>query len=184
MPDILHQLHKGVFKDHFIKWCTSLIGEHAIDNQFHPMSSHPHLRHFKKGISSISQWTGKEHKEMQKVFLGVLTGSTPPRIIAAAHGLLDFIYYTQYQSHTVETLCRMQEALDLFHANKDIFIDKDIHEHFNSSKLHSLIHYIDSIILLGSLDSFNSEHLERLHIDYVKKGYCASNKWDYTIQMP
>ena len=77
----------------------------------------------------------------------------------------------------------MQEALDLFHANKDIFIDEGIREHFNISKLHSLIHYIDSIILFGSLDGFNSEHPERLHIDYAKKGYRASNKRDYTIQM-
>ena len=54
-PDILHQLHKGVFKDHFIKWSTSLIGEEAIDTRFRAMSTHPHLCHFKKGISSLSQ---------------------------------------------------------------------------------------------------------------------------------
>ena len=77
----------------------------------------------------------------------------------------------------------MQEALKLFHANKDIFVEEGIHEHFNISKLHSLIHYTDSIILFGSLDGFNSEHLERLHIDYAKKGYHASNKRNYVIQM-
>ena len=77
----------------------------------------------------------------------------------------------------------MQESLELFHANKDIFVDEGIREHFNISKLHSLIHYTDSIILFGSLNGLNSEHPERLHIDYTKKGYRASNKHDYIIQM-
>jgi hypothetical protein len=76
----------------------------------------------------------------------------------------------------------MQEALDLFHANNDIFIE-GIREHFNISKLHSLIHYTDSIILFGSLGGFDSEHPERLHIDYAKKGYRATNKRGYTIQI-
>jgi len=77
----------------------------------------------------------------------------------------------------------MQEALDTFHANKGIFIDEGIREHFNIGKIHSMLHYIESIMALGSLDGFNSEQPERLHIDYAKCGYRASNKRDYTIQM-
>jgi hypothetical protein len=82
----------------------------AIDDRFRPTSSHLRLPHFKNGILSISQWTRREHKEMQKVFLGIRAGSAPTRVIAGARSLLDFI-------------CHMQEALDLFHANKHIFID-------------------------------------------------------------
>jgi hypothetical protein len=59
----------------------------------------------------------------------------------------------------------MQETLDTFHVNKDIFLDKGICEHFNISKLHSMLQYIKSIISLGSLDGFNSDHPEWLHID-------------------
>ena len=182
-PDTLHQLHKGVFKDHFVKWCSDIAGEDVINSRFHAMSTHPELRHFKKGISSVSQWTGNEHKEMQKVYLGVLAGTVPAEVLSAARGLLDFIYYAQYQLHTTETLNHMQEALDLFHANKDAFINLNIHEHFNIPKLHSMLHYISSIQKLGSVDGLNSEGPERLHIDYAKKGYHASNKNDYTIQM-
>ena len=34
-----------------------------------------------------------------------------------------------------------------------------------------------------SLDGFNTESPEQLHIDYAKKGYWASNKKDYVQQM-
>ncbi|KAI6039361.1 hypothetical protein EDC04DRAFT_2867989 [Pisolithus marmoratus] len=64
-PNILHQLHKGIFHDHLLQWCTSLMGEKEINIHFQAMTHFPTLHHFKKGISTISQWTSTAHKEMQ-----------------------------------------------------------------------------------------------------------------------
>ena len=43
--------------------------------------------------------------------------------------------------------------------------------------------YINAICTLGSAYGYNTDFSERLHIDYAKEGYCASNKQEYVEQM-
>ncbi|KAI5984843.1 hypothetical protein EDD15DRAFT_2390291 [Pisolithus albus] len=182
--DILHQLHQGIFKDHFKKWCIVLVGKQNFDARFRAMPAFSGLRHFKEGISKVKQWTGADHKQVQRVFLAALVGAAPhPDVIKAGCNLLDFIYLAQYQSHTDRTLVALQQALDSFHVVKDIFIDLGCREHFNVPKIHSLWHYVETIRSLGSLDGLNMETSERLHIDFAKKAYSASNRRDYLVQM-
>ncbi|KAJ6523755.1 hypothetical protein B0H19DRAFT_1201204 [Mycena capillaripes] len=52
-PDLLHELHNGVFGDHIVKWATqaTLGQDDEIDRRFRVMTPHPTLRHFTKGIS-------------------------------------------------------------------------------------------------------------------------------------
>ncbi|KAI0038344.1 hypothetical protein FA95DRAFT_1613456 [Auriscalpium vulgare] len=76
-------------------------------------------------------------------------------------------------------------SLDAFHADKQVFLNLDarIGGHFNIPKLHNLQHYIDCIRDFGTTDNSNTEATERLHIDFAKDAYRATNKKDYVEQM-
>ena len=77
----------------------------------------------------------------------------------------------------------MDKAWSAFHENKEVFQDLGIRTEFNIPKVHSMIHYISSIQSHGTLDGYNTESPERLHIEFAKLAYRASNKRDYTVQM-
>ena len=77
-----------------------------------------------------------------------------------------------------ETLQLLEDSLRPFHDNKSIFVDLDIRDAFNIPKLHSARHYVEYIKLYGTLDNFNTEYSERLHIDLAKDAYAATNHKD------
>ncbi|KAF7347023.1 hypothetical protein MVEN_01455500 [Mycena venus] len=169
-PDLLHELHNGVFGDHIVKWSTKAAtgGDQEIDQ---------------RGISLTSKWTGNECKNMEKVFLGILAQATDPAIQRAAATIIDFIYYAHFETHCDESLARLDAAWAAFHKDKSIFLELEIRKHFDINKLHKLKHYVDSIRSRGTADGFNTENTERLHIDFAKAGYWVTNKVRYTRQM-
>ncbi|KZT33343.1 hypothetical protein SISSUDRAFT_969630, partial [Sistotremastrum suecicum HHB10207 ss-3] len=184
-PDIHHQLHKGNFKDHLVKWCCNWASEKDIDQRFKTMTSFNSLRHFSNGISKVKQWAGVEYKNMEKTFLSVIDGILPPDAIKAAQALLDFIHFARYPIHTDESLARMAGVLEDFHELKDIFTETGMCDKpgFDIPKIHAMSHYIEMIKLKGTADGYNTESPERLHIDFAKIAYRASNKVNPLKQM-
>ena len=120
-PDILHQIHKGIIKDHIVKWTQKIMGKDNLDDRITILPNAHGLRHFQRGISIITQWTGSEAKEIEKVLVSLLVGQTDPEALAAVRALLDFVYYAQYEVHSDTTLTCMKKALADFHQHKDAF---------------------------------------------------------------
>ncbi|KAH9009338.1 hypothetical protein EDB84DRAFT_1280521, partial [Lactarius hengduanensis] len=189
-PDILHQLLQGVMK-HLIAWLTnsSAFGSAQIDARCRSLPPNHHIKIFARGISTLSRVSGLEHKQMCRILLGLVielplpSGGSSARVIRTVRALLDFLYLAQLPSHTSETLLRLEESLARFHEDKDVFVDLGVREHFNIPKVHSLLHYKSSITLFGSTDNYNTEQTERLHIDFTKDAYRATNHKDEYPQM-
>ena len=74
-PEMLHIFHKK-FWDHDCKWCINALGTAEIDFRFSVLQPVIGLRHFKGGISSLKQVTGRTHQDVQHFIVGVITGST------------------------------------------------------------------------------------------------------------
>ncbi|KAN0134256.1 hypothetical protein V8E53_008028 [Lactarius tabidus] len=189
MPDILHQLLQGVFKQ-LMAWLLVTFGPLVIDAHCRSIPPNHHITIFPKGISWLSHVTGKEHKNMSHILFGLVMDLPvpsrqvlPQQIIAVMHALLDFLYLAQFPSHSTATITCLDNALAHFHDNKDVFVDLGVCKHFNMLTIHSLIHYSSSICLFGTTDNYNTEQTEQLHIDLTKDSYCTTNHKDEYSQM-
>jgi hypothetical protein len=189
-PDVLHQLLQGVMK-HAIAWLTSptVFGSVEVDARCRSIPPNHNIQLFTRGITTLSRITGREHKNICRILLGLIIdlplpgGQVPSRVVKAVRALLDFLYLAQFPSHTTETLHRLQESLARFHDNKMVFASLGARKDFNIPKLHSLLHYRASIMLFGTTDNYNTEQTERLHIDFSKDAYRATNHKDEYFQM-
>jgi hypothetical protein len=187
-PDVLHQLYQGVVK-HLIAWVIECCGEEEINARCRRLPPNHNIRLFMKGISGLSRVTGREHDQISRFLLGIIIDIPLPdnlhsgRLLAAVRGILDFVHLAQYPMHTDETLGLMNTALEVFHDNKDIFVQLGVRNNFNLPKLHSCTHYAPYIRLFGTTDNYNTEYTERLHIDLAKDAFRATNFKDEFPQM-
>ena len=189
-PDVLHQLLQGVMK-HLIRWLSKslMFGQQAINTRCHLIPPNHQVVLFPRGITGLSCLTGKDHKNICRLLLGLIVdlrfanGSSPAHILKAVHGLLDFLYLAQLPSQTTDMILCLKQSLAMFHENKEVFLDHGVRDHFNVPKIHSLLHYSSSILLFGTTDNYNTEQTEWLHIDFTKDAYHVTNHKDKYNQM-
>lgn len=149
------------------------------------------FRHFRDGFTKFKQHSGKETKDLERVFLAIIAGheKVSKGTLKALRGFLDFIYLAQYESHSTATLQYLEDALKKFHRYKCHIAASGVRDgpqqnnKFNIPKIELMQHVKRLVELLGSALQFSSEQTERCHINLAKEPYKATNRKQYAGQM-
>jgi len=134
--DMLHTIYLGLFK-HMMDWIQGFLKKHAQQQSFEDTSKSwpPYPGFFvpKNAYREVTQWQGKEMRNVGRCLLGVLalalrqpdsTQVQPVRReLPCVRSLLDFPMMAQYRSHTPETISYMEEYATQLHETKDIFLE-------------------------------------------------------------
>lgn len=188
-PDALHQWYK-FFMDHLVKWARAILGDKELDKRLSVLQPRVGFRHFVDGFTRFKQHTGREQRDIMRVFVVVLSGNTfiTPKVMKAFRSFVDFVYIAQYESHSEDTLIYLDQALRDFHDNKAWIAALGVRDgprkkqQFNIPKLETFQHVVRFIRDVGSVEQFSSDQTERLHMT-SKAFYRASNRKEFVSQM-
>lgn len=190
-PEPLHHWHKQ-FWDHDVKWCITALGENGqeIDFRFSVLKPHTGFRHFKEGISKLKQVTGREHRDVQRYIVSVLSQGVPPMFIGAIRALLDFRYLAQAKVINEATCDQIQKALHDFHLYKQAILDAGARRgkkkailNWYIPKLEFLQSVVPNIQLNGVAIQWSADTTEHAHIEVVKDPTKSANNQNHEPQI-
>ncbi|KAH9014753.1 hypothetical protein EDB85DRAFT_2076425 [Lactarius pseudohatsudake] len=178
-PDLLHQLIKGVFKDHLVEWVLEYLylthREKAaleiiedIDRRISAVPPFPGFRRFPDG-RDYKQWTGDDSKALMKVFLAAIAGYVPSVMVHCIAAFMDACYI----AHCVQT----------FHRLRAIFVETGARTTLSLPRQHALNHFYNAIHLFGSPNGLCSSITESKHIRAVKEPWRRSSRYLALTQM-
>ncbi|KAH9014681.1 hypothetical protein EDB84DRAFT_1277590 [Lactarius hengduanensis] len=192
-PDLLHQLIKGVFKDHLVEWVLEYLhlehGETAalniiedIDRRISAVPPFPGLRRFPDG-RDYQQWTGDDSKALMKVFLAAIAGYVPSVVVRCIAAFMDACYIARRNAIDSPSLERLRDCVETFHQLRTIFIEVGVRITLSLPRQHALKHFYHAIHLFGSPNGLCSSITESKHIRAVKEPWRRSNRYHALTQM-
>ena len=110
--DTLHGLHK-FFWDHMVRWALNIMKDDEFDHRLKVLQPRTGTRHWTHGVSKLKQVTGREHRELEKVFIAVIAGGVSDDTLQAMRALLEFIFHAQdlfLYDETVHALLHLEVA--------------------------------------------------------------------------
>ncbi|KAG1728600.1 uncharacterized protein EDB91DRAFT_1239333 [Suillus paluster] len=171
-PDILHQIIKGIFKDHLVEWVEKyLVLTHGCSEADCILDD---IDHRIAAVTSFSgrgfkQWTGDDSKALMKVYLPTIEGHVPTDVIKTFCAFLEFCYLICRNTITESTLDEVRDALSRFHRYRKIFETTEVIFTFSLPRQHSLMHYIQLIRLFGAPNGLCLSITESKHIKAIKE---------------
>jgi len=118
-------------------WLQGFLKRHGplevFDEVWKALPPYPGLLVPKKAYLEVTQWQGKEMRNLGQCVLGVLAvalrqpGSAQlipfKRTRRCVRALFDFNVMAKYRSHPAEKITYMEDSLHTFHNMKDIFLE-------------------------------------------------------------
>jgi hypothetical protein len=140
-PDLLHNLYLGMTK-HLMGWLAGFLKHYnrldRFDQVWSSVSRYPGLVHPRRAYRQVSQWQGRELRNLVKVIYPCLaaaldgcSGTERPifhRALACVRALVNFTLMCQYLSYDEATLGYLARYLQEFHDTKSVFLPWRVHK--------------------------------------------------------
>lgn len=189
-PEPLHHWHKQ-FWDHDVRWCINAVGAAELDFRFSVLHPHTGMRHFKEGISSVKQVTGREHRDIQRYIVGIIADSVPRGFLISIRALLDFRYLGQSLEIDEKTCTKIDDALKEFHTYKGSIIASGSRRgkgnipinNWHIPKLEFMQSVVTNIRQNGVPIQWSADMTEHAHIVVVKIPVECGNNRGYESQI-
>ena len=167
-----------------------MLGAAEIDFQFSVLHNHSGYWHFKEGISSLKQVTGREQQDIQQYIIVVIADAVPPQFLVAIQALLDFCYFSQSPIINEVVCQKISDALSLFHQHKEAILDAGAHwgkkealDNWYIPKLELLQSVVLNIRLNKVARQWLANFTEHAHIKVVKEPGRSGNNRAYETQI-